>query len=68
MEIPISLDRSPKADENPRHAVWITDAKGLRQIIAANPCQDVINVEGVLYRHTHERWPNGPWVYSLEAA
>ena len=66
MTPPRSEDRVPKSEDNPRHAVWIEDAQGLRKITAMNPGEPRINVGGVVYEHTRELKPNGPWVYTVE--
>lgn len=58
-----SIDRPPQHPDNPRHAVWIEDARGIRQITAATPGEDTITVGGRIYRHTREIG-NGQWVYT----
>lgn len=62
-----SVDRPVIAQDNPRHAVWIDDAKGLRRIIAATPGEEQINIGGGVYAHTRELKRDGPWVYTVVA-
>ena len=68
--IPVSMDREPSAEDNPRHYVFLAaDAeKPLRKITPVNPGDEMINVEGVLYRHSHETTPSGRWVYTKVSA
>lgn len=65
--IPRSEDREPRPHDNPRHAVWIDDDQGLRRITVKNPGDEQINVGGVIYQHTRDLKPNGPWVYTRVA-
>lgn len=62
--IPTTVDRDPLPTDNPRHAVWINDEKGLRRVTAANPGEAQIVVGAVLYEHTYELTKDGPWVYT----
>lgn len=66
--IPTTTDRDPLPTDNPRHAVWITDEKGLRRVTAANPGETLINVAGVLYQYTEDLSTDGPWVYTKVAS
>lgn len=63
-EMPVSADRPPSAEDNPRHYVFLSDEKPLRKITPANPGDETINVEGVLYHHTRETDPGGRWIYT----
>jgi len=65
-DIPVSSARPPAPEDNPRHYVFLAaDAdKPLRKITPANPGEEMIDVEGVLYRHSHETTPGGRWVYT----
>lgn len=61
-----SLGRDPVPTDNPRHAVWIEDERGIRRITATNPGEQRMLVGGRTYIHTREVG-NGQWVYTLEA-
>ena len=63
MSIPASIDRPPLSTDNPRHAVWIDDEKGLRKITAVNPGDEQIHVGEHVYTHTREIG-TGQWVYT----
>ena len=63
---PVTADRDPLATDNPRHAVWIEDERGIRRITSATPGESQMVVGGRTYVHTREIG-NGQWVYTLEA-
>lgn len=53
--------------DNPRHAVWIEDESGIRQITTTTPGEEQITVGGRTYEHTRELG-SGQWVYTLQEA
>lgn len=64
-DIPESQDRPPVSGENPRHAVLICEDRDEvpRRVTARNPGEHTVNIEGVIYHHTHED-KDGWWIYT----
>lgn len=59
----MTVDRPPLASDNPRHAVWIDDAEGIRRITADPPGAEELTIGGAVYRHTRETI-RGQWIYT----
>lgn len=64
----MTIDRTPGPQDNPRHAAWIDDERGLRLITVATPGHETINIDGVAYQHTRDITPKGRWVYAKVSA